>query len=149
MEAKPLFEQARVIASPPTLGEQGDLVLWPKTSPIKLRGDASDQLIRGGANCHGWKVVQCVALLEGGSSPTLTLQPLEVIEYRIDGDGEKADMLIPVGSTTAALAHGAAFDVLIRGGRLHLRVDASTGTPTKATILIAGVERDLEALRVG
>jgi hypothetical protein len=149
METKPQFDEARVLTIIPALGEQSNLILWPKTSPIKLRGDADDQLIRGGTNCAGWKTVQCVVVLEGGTTPTVTIQPLEVVEYKLGGDGAWADFLIPVGSTTGALATGDTFDVVIRGGRLHLRLDAATGAPTKARILVAGVERDLEALRVG
>jgi hypothetical protein len=151
MESKPLFSEARVInkipINPAILPEDPDLAVWPIDGlPMKLRGDADDQLIRSAVNCAGWHTVQCVVLLEGGTN--ITIQPLEVIRYRPDG-GDRVNFLIPLGATTGALVHMAKFDLTPRGGLVHFRLHAVTGNVTKATIMISGVERDLEALRVG
>ena len=144
MEVKPSFQVNRVILSP-AAEVITNLEAW--AVGLKLRGATDTEFIRGGTPCGGVKTVQGVVLLEGGSSPTIVLQAIEVAEWT--DEGTRKDFLIELGSPTAALSSGDSFDVAIRNGRLLFAATAVTGVPTKATILVAAAERDLESLRSG
>lgn len=142
MEVKPRYQVNRIIDSP-AVEVITNLEIW--AAGRKLRGASGSELIRGGTACAGFKVVQCSVVLEGGTTPTITLQPIEVVEW-ID-EGTAKDFLTELGSATGALSSGDTFDVTIRNGRLLFAPTAVTGAPTKATILVAGAERDLESFR--
>lgn len=144
MEAKPQFQVARVIDSP-AAETITNLEAW--AVGLKLRGAGGDELLRGGTQCRGFKTIQGTVVFTGGTTPTITLQPIEAVEW-ID-EGEAKDFLTKLGTPTAALSAADSFEVSAKNGLLFFAVTAVTGAPTKATILISGVERDLESLHSG
>lgn len=90
---------------------------------------------RGHADCGGYKSVRGIVKLVGGTTPTVTLQPLELVRR----EGE-ADVLAPISAAGAALSNAGMFDVEVKGGLLFMRVDAVTGTPTEVVISLALAE---------
>lgn len=88
-------------------------------------------------DCTGYNTVTGFVILEGGSSPTITLSPYEVATYRESG-GTQQEVLISSGSSIGPLNSNGVFSVTINGGRLLMRVGTITGAPTKALVYLAG-----------
>ena len=145
MNAKPVFTHHRTIISP---AKENTTVAGMITA-LKLRGATGTELIRGAASARGWKSVAGYVKLAGGSSPTVTLQPYEVVQYRDGGEGDIVDDLVILGSAIGPLSNGGTFSLTVNGAHVFIAVDAATGTPTSGQIHLTGEERDLEALRVG
>lgn len=91
-------------------------------------------------DCAGYNTVTGFVVLEGGSSPTVSLTPYEVATYR-ESDGTKQEALISAGSAIGPLNSGGKFEVTIEGGRLLMRVSTITGGPTAVLVYLAGASR--------
>ncbi len=75
------------------------------------------------------------ARFEQGSSPTVTLEPLLLVQAN---ENEPSSWVrLP---KTAALEDGQRAIVDVMGRRLFLRINAITGSPTKVALLVAGYE---------
>jgi len=150
LEAKPFFTHHRIVLSP--AAENASLADPPAAGIQKellLRGASGEEMIRGALRCGGWKTISVRVEFTGGTTPTITFQPLEVMHYNEDGDGDLKDKLVVQGSNIGPLSDGDSATVTVNGADLFLRIQAVTGAPTKVEVLAAGLERDLEALRVG
>lgn len=145
MEAKPVYTHHRTIPAP---AKENTTVAGMITA-LKLRGEGGNELLRGAASARGWKSLAGFVKLAGGTTPTITLQPYEVVQYKAGGEGEVIDTLVALGSPIGPLSDEGTFKVDVFGAHVFFAVDASTGTPTSGEIHLTGAERDLEALRVG
>lgn len=147
MKTKPFYEEHRRIKSP--AAENVLITDAGIINDLKLRGPAGDELIRGAMQCHGWKTIDGVVFLTAGTTPTVTLQPLEVVQYK-DADGETKDRFVVHSANIGPLNDGDKFSIsAVNGGAIFLRLQGVTGAPTEALLALSGGERDLEALRVG
>jgi hypothetical protein len=122
--AKPDYNQHRVIASPGV----------DAANLVTLVGTHS----RAAIDCSGFKTVKGLVRLTGGTTPTITLIPLELARYYTAVGAIEYSFI--AGTATAALSDRGTFDVTINGGYLFMRVQAVTGNPTEAQILLAGAE---------
>lgn len=91
-------------------------------------------------DCTGYTTVTGFVAFEGGSSPTMTIVPYEVVSYE-DSSGVKQEGLISAGSSIGPLNANEKFVVTIDGGRLLIRVGTLTGGPSKALIYLAGASQ--------
>lgn len=93
-------------------------------------------------NCRRWKSVRVFVLLTGGTTPTVDLVPLEVVEaegaFPAATDTDRGFAVM--GSATGALSSGESAVVDVNGALLFLRVSALTGSPTGLKVFVAGEE---------
>lgn len=94
---------------------------------------------------HGYDSLEGFVKMEGTATPTVTIQPLELVKY-LDKDGTEHSEFLAKGSAIGPLADGAQFSVETPGGGLwFLRVTALAGTDPKATLYVAGGLRSRES----
>lgn len=103
-------------------------------------GSATDLLRKDFIDCSGWKTVRVFVKLAGGTTPTVTLVPLEFIEY-IDNAGAEQTSLSILTPSLVGMADTASAVAEINSGKLFLRIGAVTGAPTSVEIHVAGEER--------
>lgn len=96
-------------------------------------------------NCKGFDTLHGFVKFTGGTVPTITLQPLERVNY-IDPSGAEARRFVVRGSNTSALSDGDSFEFATNGGGLwFMRAHAVTGSPTAVEIYVVGGTRANEA----
>lgn len=122
--AKPDYNYHRIVQGAPVGADSTNLAILLTANP------------KGAFDCAGYKTVKGFVKLTGGTTPTVGIQPLELVLYN-----NSSELLI-TASTVASLADGAMFEFTINGGKLFLRINATSGSPTKVEILVAGSERD-------
>jgi hypothetical protein len=123
LKNKPFYIKHREVDGTPVAAETTDLAALLVANP------------RSTADTAGFKTIKGFVRLTGGASPTITLQPLELVKL---SDG--TSFLAVTGANTAALASGDAFDITTNSAFLFLRIHAVANNPTKAEIFIAGAE---------
>jgi len=148
LQGKPFYTHHRIIGG--TIAKE-DTTIAGMITALKLRGPSGTDMLRGAAHAAGWRKIDGRVFLTGGTTPTVTLQAYELIHYKEDGTGELKDELVIFGSPIGPLSHGDKFPALIEnfGASLFFAISAVTGAPTKVEVMLAGCDRDLEALRVG
>lgn len=98
---------------------------------------------RASISCKGWKTVQVLTRLGGGTSPTVDIQPLEHLKGEdLFGAGVDEGFAV-LASTLAGVVDGQLDEVEVNQGRLYLRIDAVGGVaaPTSVKFYVAGKER--------
>lgn len=151
VQGKPFYTHHRVVVPDVNPIAKEDTTIAGMITALKLRGPSGTDLLRGAALAAGWRKIDGRVFLTGGTTPTVTLQAYELIRYKDGGEGDLKDELVIFGSTIGPLSHGDKFPALIEnyGASLFFAISAVTGVPTKVEIMLAGADRDLEALRVG
>jgi len=124
---KPKYTHHRIEEGAPVTADATDLVALLAANS------------RAAIDCAGFKTVKGFVILTGGTTPTITLSPLEHVKYTAT-DGAAKDELHVTGANTSALSSGDMFEFTINGGRLFSRIHAVTGSPTKVEILLAAAE---------
>jgi hypothetical protein len=151
LQGKPFYTHHRVVVPDGNPIAKEDTTIAGMITDLALRGPSGTDMLRGPAHAAGWKKLDGLVRLTGGTTPTVTLQAYELVQYKDGGEGDLKDELILFGSTIGPLSDGDKFPALIdiSGASLFFAISAVTGAPTKVEVLLAGAERDLEALRVG
>jgi len=101
---------------------------------------------RGAINCKGWETVQGFVVIEGGSTPTVTLAALELVKCCNAFPGftdEDNGFILSIGGSIGPLSPGAFFEVQINQGMLFMRVAAFAGNPTALRVYITGGKRGI------
>lgn len=101
---------------------------------------------RGVINCRGWETVQGFVVIEGGSTPTVTLQVLESVKCCNAFPGfvdEDNGFIQSIGGSIGPLAPGAFFEIQINQGVLFVRVAAFAGNPTALRVYLTGGKRGI------
>lgn len=101
---------------------------------------------RGAINAKGYSSIHGFVEFNGGTTPTVTLQPLERVAY-VDAAGAEQKKLVARGSNIGPLsaAAGVAFSLDTPGGGAWLfRIEAVTGAPTGVEVYLAGGTRASE-----
>lgn len=97
-------------------------------------------MVRKAANAAGWDTVDGYVEFDGGTAPSVTLQPLLARKF-VQVSGGVMWRLVPLANTSA-LTHGQPFSVTgTNQGRVLMRVHAVTGSPTALRIMLAGGAR--------
>jgi hypothetical protein len=122
LKSKPFYIIHRDISGAPVAADATDLVALLASNP------------RSTVDCAGYKTVKGFVKLTGGASPTIVLQPLELLKY------DSRQHLAVAGANTAALSSGDAFDATVNGAFLFLRINTVANNPTQVEIFIAGAE---------
>ena len=139
LQAKPEYCLHRTKDGAPVAVDTSDL------DDLFEEPDNTGAIRRGILSCKGWKSVQVLTVLEGGTSPTVDIQPLEHC---------KGDNIFPANATTdegfavlastlSGVVSGQLDEIVVNQGRLYLRIDAVGGVaaPTKVRFYVAGKER--------
>lgn len=121
--AKPDYNYHRIKDGAPVLADVTNFVTLLATHP------------RGALDCIGFKTVKGFIKITGGTTPTIAIQPLELVLYN-----DSSELLI-TASTVTGLVSGTMFEFTINGGKLFLRIAAVSSTPTKIEIFVAGAEK--------
>lgn len=131
MKRKPTYEQHRKWgdgSAAPGVDESDLAVLITEAS-------------RSSCSAQGFETVEGFVNLDGGTSPSVTLQALEVVEY-VDGNGDDAERLVQRGPNIGPLSDGDPFSFSSPGGgRYFLRAHIVTGSPTSGSVHVAGGDR--------
>jgi hypothetical protein len=100
---------------------------------------------RASISCKGWKTVQVLTRLGGGTSPTVDIQPLEHLKGENLFGADVDDGFEVLAATISGAVDGQLNEVTINQGRLYLRIDAVGGvaSPTSVRFFIAGKERGI------
>jgi hypothetical protein len=151
ISAKPFYTHHRIVVPSANPIAKEDTTIAGMITALKLRGPSGTDLLRGPAQASSWLKIDGLVKLTGGTTPTVTLQAYEMIRYKEDGEGDLKDELMAFGSPIGPLSDGDKFPLLVNNNlaSLFFAISAVTGIPTKVEVLLAGAERDLEALRVG
>jgi hypothetical protein len=152
LQGKPFYTHHRIVSADGDPIAKENTTIAGMITDLKLRGPSGNEMLRGVAHAAGWRKIDGRVFLTGGTTPTVTLQAYELIRYKEDfGEGNVVDELVIFGSTIGPLSHGDKFPALVEnfGASLFFAIDAVTGVPTKVEVMLAGGDRDLEALRVG
>jgi hypothetical protein len=129
---KPKFTRHRSVTGAPVAADSTNLATLFDT-PVAGAGASYS------GNAKGWDSVDAVVKLSGGASPTVSVQPLLLIE--IDGSLE----FVKLGNVLGPFSSGDHFSVDgVHGGRVFLRIDAVTGAPTGVDLHLAGGKRSNE-----
>lgn len=93
------------------------------------------QLDPADAQNNHWCKIHCFVVLEGGTSPTVSIEQLTVAKW---DDGSSAqESLIGVGGLQN-LTSGQQFTLNTNGAPFLVRLDSVNGDPTKVQIHVAG-----------
>jgi hypothetical protein len=128
LNQKPNFTRHRTIDGAPVVA---DSVVY------------SDFAIREAVNCLGFETIEGYVRISGGVVPTVELENLAVMRYT-DEAGVQVEELASV-DTSATLSDGDLFEMSVNEGRVFLRLNAVTGSPTKVEIFVAGGKRFSDA----
>lgn len=92
--------------------------------------------------CRRFKSVKVYVLLTGGTTPTVDLVPVEVVEGEgaFPGATDEDRGFAVMGAATGALSSGDMATIPVNGAFLFLRVNALTGSPTGLKVFVAGEE---------
>jgi hypothetical protein len=100
---------------------------------------------RAAINCKGWKTVQVLTILGGGTSPTVDITPLEHIkgDNIFPGSADVDQGFVPLAAALSGVVSGQLDEVTVNQGKLYLSITAVGGVaaPTSAKIYVAGKER--------
>ena len=98
---------------------------------------------RASISCKGWKSVQVLTRLGGGTNPTVDIMPLEHIKGEDLFGADVDEGFVVLASTLAGVVDGQLDEVTVNQGRLYLRIDAVGGgaPPTSVKFYVAGKER--------
>jgi len=126
LQAKPRYTRHRKVEGTPVVADSTDFVA--------LLASAG----RGAISAAGQDSIHGYMSLIGGTNPTITLQPLELVEEEAD-DGTFTQKFINRGADIGPLADGAAFQLATEGGgRWFFRITAvGAAAPTSASIWLA------------
>lgn len=134
IQPKPVYTVHRKVTGSPVAADNSNL-----QTLYQVPGNS-----RAAINCAGWKTVRGFVALEGGTSPTVDLVPLEKVEAEggFPGATDEDAGFAVVGAAIASLADKETFSFPIHGGLLYLRIDAVSGAPTDVRVYLAGEERE-------
>lgn len=94
-----------------------------------------------GMNLTGYTSIQGFVTFTGGTAPTVSIQPLELVRWT-DIAGVQQSKLAERGSVVGPLSGDDSFEVLTPGGGIWvLRITALTGAPTNVSIYCAAGNR--------
>jgi hypothetical protein len=93
-------------------------------------------------SCKRWKSIRVLVLLSGGTTPTVELTPLEVVEAEgaFAGADDADRGFVVMGAATSALSSGDSAVIDVDCGSVFLRVSALTGAPTGLKVFVTGEE---------
>lgn len=100
---------------------------------------------RASISCKGWKTVQVLTILGGGTTPTIDITPLEHIkgDTMFPGSADEDEGFVPLAAAISGIVSGQLDVVTVNQGRLYLSITGVGGavSPTSAKIYVAGKER--------
>ena len=100
---------------------------------------------RASISCKGWKTVQVLTVLGGGTTPTVDITPLEHVrgDNLFPGSADVDEGFVPLAAALSGVVSGQLDVVTVNQGRLYLSITAVGGVaaPTSAKIYVAGKER--------
>ncbi len=123
LKSKPFYVRHREVDGAPVAADSADLSTVLTANP------------RSTVDCAGYESIRGFVRLTGGTAPTVTLQPLELVKYP-----GGSDFLAVSGSSSSALSDGDMFEFTPNGAFLFVRMHAVTGSPTKVELFLAGAK---------
>ncbi len=139
LQAKPEYCLHRTKEGAPVAADSSDL------DALFEEPDSTQAIRRGILSCKGWKSVQVLTVLEGGTTPTVDIQPLEHCkgDNIFPANTTKDEGFAVLASTLSGVVSGQLDTVEVNQGRLFLRIAAVGGgaAPTKVRFYVAGKER--------
>jgi hypothetical protein len=100
---------------------------------------------RASLSCRGWKTVQVLTILGGGTSPTVDIALLEhvVADNGFPGSADVDEGFVVLDTTLSGVVSGQLDVVTVNQCNLYLRIDAVGGvaSPTSVKFYVAGKER--------
>ncbi len=110
---------------------------------ITSLGLIKDKKVRGDINSWGFKTIEGFVQLVAGTTPTVDLEILEVIQWPdpTDSDIINEELVASTQANITGLSDKEKFTITIpEGGRIYLRIAAVTGAPTGIHIFVTGGE---------
>lgn len=107
--------------------------------------DLSNIDVRGSVHCGDWLVVDGYVKLAGGTSPTVSIVPLFLAKYE-EADQSETEEYYTAGDVMGPYVDGDSFTVEVYRGKLFMRIDSVTGSPTSVKVMLGGAQKDNQVL---